>query len=82
MPLLIRAFEAVRFDAADPSRTPEVQIWADIRPRDMSWGYVICPLAESPTRQHVQHNDWIVRHRDGRLEVMDQAGFDHLRGRA
>ena len=73
------AWDASRFDPQSPSWCPEVQRWADIRPRDTSWGYVIDPQVETPVRQHVRAHDWIVRFADGRVQVMTPEQYELFR---
>jgi hypothetical protein len=69
------SWDAARFDSAAPTWCPEVQRWADVQPRDTSWGYVFDPK-NPDVRQHVRHDDWIVWFADGRIRVMTPEQFE------
>lgn len=68
-------YTAQRFVHERPELTPEVVLWRRsglATPRDASWGFVVVDGA----RRHVRAGDWIVRHDDGRMQVMTPAEYE------
>jgi hypothetical protein len=65
-PIVIEAEQFTVGPDRVPRRLPGMTLWDDdpsgLRPRDMSWGYVVTIHGQ---RAHVQHGDWIIPEPDG-----------------
>ncbi len=73
------AFEGIRFDPGVRPHPRAFVGWADVQPRDMSWGYVIDPNDPEQRKQHVLADQWIVYFADGSIKVLTDEQFEHLR---